>query len=183
MAAITACSLLVLWITPLPLEGRTIGSQLVESMADRSTPLYQAVVDLQKLASASSPSSKEAVDLLHHFSPPKRSIFDILPSHQSSKRAVFDILPHRMRSEEEEVQSRKFDCSRLVRSLSRTKSWKSHLANQSKLKSLIKKLVRKYILLEKIRLLRNGRNTESSVMDEKRKNLLHSTSSSRQQNH
>ena len=45
-----------------------------------------------------------------------------------------------------------------------TTNWRAKVvANQSKLKSLIKKLVREYILVEKIRLLRNGRSTKSSV--------------------
>ena len=163
MGATTVFSLLVLWMTLLPLEGRTIGSQL---RADSSSPgaQYQAqadavVADLQKLASAKSPSSREAaVDLLHHFSQsPKRRAFDNSPPHRSSKRAVFDILPHRLRVEEEAQTS-----SRLVRSFSST--W-------TKLKNLIKKLIRKYILIEK-KMLRNGRSADSSVLPH------HTTSSS-----
>ena len=163
MTTIIVCSLLVLWLSPLPLEGRTLGRHL----ADRAEP----VEDLQKLASTSSPLT----DLLLHFPSPKRSVLET-PTHLSSKRSVFDILPHRAR-EEEEARSLKFDCSRLVRSsmtsirgaeeerrtISAT-NWRAKVvANQSKLKSLIKKLVREYILVEKIRLLRNGRSTKSSV--------------------
>ena len=163
MTTIIVCSLLVLWLSPLPLEGRTLGRHL----ANRAEP----VEDLQKLASTSSPLT----DLLLHFPSPKRSVLET-PTHLSSKRSVFDILPHRAR-EEEEARSLKFDCSRLVRSsmtsirgaeeerrtISAT-NWRAKVvANQSKLKSLIKKLVREYILVEKIRLLRNGRSTKSSV--------------------
>ena len=160
MTTIIVCSLLVLWLSPLPLEGRTLGRHL----ANRAEP----VEDLQKLASTSSPLT----DLLLHFPSPKRSV---LETHLSSKRSVFDILPHRPR-EEEEARSLKFDCSRLVRSSMTsirgaeeerrmiTTNWRAKVvANQSKLKSLIKKLVREYILVEKIRLLRNGRSTKSSV--------------------
>ena len=163
MTTIIVCSLLVLWLSPLPLEGRTLGRHL----ANQADP----VQDLQKLASTSSPLT----DLLLHFPSPKRSVLET-PTHLSSKRSVFDILPHRAR-EEEEARSLKFDCSRLVRSsmtsirgaeeerrkISAT-NWRAKVvANQSKLKSLIKKLVREYILVEKIRLLRNGRSTKSSV--------------------
>ena len=163
MTTIIVCSLLVLWLSPLPLEGRTLGRHL----ANQADP----VEDLQKLASTSSPLK----DLLLHFPSPKRSV---LETHLSSKRSVFDILPHRPR-EEEEARSLKFDCSRLVRSSmtsirgaeeerrtisSSATNWRAKVvANQSKLKSLIKKLVREYILVEKIRLLRNGRSTKSSV--------------------
>ena len=163
MTTIIVCSLLVLWLSPLPLEGRTLGRHL----ANQADP----VEDLQKLASTSSPLT----DLLLHFPSPKRSV---LETHLSSKRSVFDILPHRPR-EEEEARSLKFDCSRLVRSSmtsirgaeeerrtisSSATNWRAKVvANQSKLKSLIKKLVREYILVEKIRLLRNGRSTKSSV--------------------
>ena len=182
MGATTVFSLLVLWMTLLPLEGRTIGSQL---RADRSSPAqyqdssspdaqYQAaadavVADLQKLASAKLSSSREAaVDLLHHFSQsPKRRAFDNSPPHRSSKRAVFDILPHRLRVEEEAQTS-----SRLVRSFNSSRILKVEVANQSKLKNLIKKLIRKYILIKKIKLLRNGRRAESSVLPH------HTTSSS-----
>ena len=173
MGATTVFSLLVLWMTLLPLEGRTIGSQL---RADSSSPgaQYQAqadavVADLQKLASAKSPSSREAaVDLLHHFSQsPKRRAFDNSPPHRrSSKRAVFDILPHRLRVEKEAQTS-----SRLVRSFSSSRILKVEVANQSKLKNLIKKLIRKYILIEK-KMLRNGRSADSSVLPH------HTTSSS-----
>ena len=172
MGATTVFSLLVLWMTLLPLEGRTIGSQL---RADRSSPAaqYQAaadavVADLQKLASAKLPSSREAAaDLLHHFSQsPKRRAFDNSPPHRSSKRAVFDILPHRLRVEEEAQTS-----SRLVRSFSSSRILKVEVANQSKLKNLIKKLIRKYILIEK-KMLRNGRSADSSVLPH------HTTSSS-----
>ena len=165
MTTIIVCSLLVLWLSPLPLEGRTLGRHL----ANRADP----VEDLQKLASTSSPFT----DLLLHFPSPKRSVLET-PTHLSSKRSVFDILPHRAR-EEEEARSLKFDCSRLVRSSmtsirgaeeerrtisSSAINWRAKVvANQSKLKSLIKKLVREYILVEKIRLLRNGRSTKSSV--------------------
>ena len=164
MTTIIVCSLLVLWLSPLPLEGRTLGRH----QANRADP----VEDLQKLASTSSPFT----DLLLHFPSPKRSVLEKTPTHLSSKRSVFDILPHRAR-EEEEARSLKFDCSRLVRSsmtsirgaeeerrtISAT-NWRAKVvANQSKLKSLIKKLVREYILVEKIRLLRNGRSTKSSV--------------------
>ena len=163
MTTIIVCSLLVLWLSPLPLEGRTLGRHL----ANQADP----VQDLQKLASTSSPLT----DLLLHFPSPKRSVLET-PTHLSSKRSVFDILPHRAR-EEEEARSLKFDCSRLVRSsmtsirgaeeerrkISAT-NWRAKVvANQSKLKSLIKKLVREYILVEKIRLLRNGRSTKTSV--------------------
>ena len=157
MGATTVFSLLVLWMTLLPLEGRTIGSQL---RADSSSPgaQYQAqadavVADLQKLASAKSPSSREAaVDLLHHFSQsPKRRAFDNSPPHRTSKRAVFDILPHRLRVEKEAQTS-----SRLVRSFNSSRILKVEVANQSKLKNLIKKLIRKYILIEKMKLLRKG---------------------------
>ena len=163
MTTIIVCSLLVLWLSPLPLEGRTLGRHL----ANRAEP----VEDLQKLASTSSPLT----DLLLHFPSPKRSV---LETHLSPKRSVFDILPHRAR-EEEEARSLKFDCSRLVRSSmtsirgaeeerrtisSSATNWRAKVvANQSKLKSLIKKLVREYVLVEKIRLLRNGRSTKSSV--------------------
>ena len=166
MTTIIVCSLLVLWLSPLPLEGRTLGRHL----ANQADP----VEDLQKLASTSSPLT----DLLLHFPSPKRSVLEKTPTHLSSKRSVFDILPHRAR-EEEEARSLKFDCSRLVRSSmtsirgaeeerrtisSSAINWRAKVvANQSKLKSLIKKLVREYILVEKIRLLRNGRSTKSSV--------------------
>ena len=166
MTTIIVCSLLVLWLSPLPLEGRTLGRHL----ANQADP----VEDLQKLASTSSPLT----DLLLHFPSPKRSVLEKTPTHLSSKRSVFDILPHRAR-EEEEARSLKFDCSRLVRSSmtsirgaeeerrtisSSATNWRAKVvANQSKLKSLIKKLVREYILVEKIRLLRNGRSTKSSV--------------------
>ena len=166
MTTIIVCSLLVLWLSPLPLEGRTLGRHL----ANQADP----VEDLQKLASTSSPFT----DLLLHFPSPKRSVLEKTPTHLSSKRSVFDILPHRAR-EEEEARSLKFDCSRLVRSSmtsirgaeeerrtisSSAINWRAKVvANQSKLKSLIKKLVREYILVEKIRLLRNGRSTKSSV--------------------
>ena len=171
MTTIIVCSLLVLWLSPLPLEGRTLGRHL----ANQADP----VEDLQKLASTSSPLT----DLLLHFPSPKRSV---LETHLSSKRSVFDILPHRAR-EEEEARSLKFDCSRLVRSsmtsirgaeeerrtISAT-NWRAKVvANQSKLKSLIKKLVREYILVEKIRLLRNGRSTKSSVAHGDRKPKTH----------
>ena len=162
MTTIIVCSLLVLWLSPLPLEGRTLGRHL----ANQADP----VEDLQKLASTSSPLT----DLLLHFPSPKRSVLET-PTHLSPKRSVFDILPHR---EREEARSLKFDCSRLVRSsmtsirgaeeerrkISSSANWRAKVvANQSKLKSLIKKLVREYILVEKIRLLRNGRSTKSSV--------------------
>ena len=174
MTTIIVCSLLVLWLSPLPLEGRTLGRHLV-NQAD-------PVEDLQKLASTSSPLT----DLLLHFPSPKRSVLEKTPTHLSSKRSVFDILPHRAR-EEEEARSLKFDCSRLVRSsmtsirgaeeerrtISAT-NWRAKVvANQSKLKSLIKKLVREYILVEKIRLLRNGRSTKSSVAHGDRKPKTH----------
>ena len=189
MTTIIVCSLLVLWLSPLPLEGRTLGRHL----ANRADP----VEDLQKLASTSSPFT----DLLLHFPSPKRSVLEKTPTHLSSKRSVletpiqlsskrsvFDILPHRAR-EEEEARSLKFDCSRLVRSSmtsirgaeeerrtisSSAINWRAKVvANQSKLKSLIKKLVREYILVEKIRLLRNGRSTKSSVAHGDRKPKTH----------
>ena len=176
MTTIIVCSLLVLWLSPLPLEGRTLGRHL----ANRAEP----VEDLQKLASTSSPFT----DLLLHFPSPKRSVLEKNPTHLSSKRSVFDILPHRAR-EEEEARSLKFDCSRLVRSSmtsirgaeeerrtisSSAINWRAKVvANQSKLKSLIKKLVREYILVEKIRLLRNGRSTKSSVAHGDRKPKTH----------
>ena len=191
MGAISAaCSLLVLWMTLLPLEGQTIRSHLVDRRAaSSSTPLYQAtadaVADLQKLASASSPPRKTPVNLSDQFSPQKSGVFDILPQ-RPLKRAVFDILPHRVGGiEEEEARSRKFDCCRLLRSLtSSRRSWKSEMANQWKLKNLIRKLIRNYFLVEKVRLIRNGRSIESSVVhDDKRGNLSRTTSSSSQQNH
>ena len=176
MTTIIVCSLLVLWLSPLPLEGRTLGRH----QANRADP----VEDLQKLASTSSPLT----DLLLHFPSPKRSVLEKTPTHLSSKRSVFDILPHRAR-EEEEARSLKFDCSRLVRSSmtsirgaeeerrtisSSAINWRAKVvANQSKLKSLIKKLVREYILVEKIRLLRNGRSTKSSVAHGDRKPKTH----------
>ena len=185
MGAISAaCSLLVLWMTLLPLEGQTIRSHLV----DRSTPLYQAtadaVADLQKLVSESSPPRKTPVNLSDQFSPQKSGVFDILPQ-RPLKRAVFDILPHRVEGIEEEARSRKFEvCCRFLRSLTSRRSWKSEMANQWKLKNLIRKLIRNYFLVEKVRLIRNGRSIESSVVhDDKRGNLSRTTSSSSQQNH
>ena len=157
MGAVTVFCLLVLWMTLLPLEGRSIGSQL---RADSSTLVQNQaradalVADLRKLASASSSSSRgAAIDLLKHFSKSsKRPVSDI-PPHRSLKRAVFDILPQRLRAQEESQTS-----SRLVRSFSTSRIWKVEVANQSKLKSMIKKLIRKYILIEKMKLLRKGRS-------------------------
>ena len=196
MGGITAFSLLVLWITLLPLEGRTTGSQLlVDSISTPTplnqpnpTPLYQAthsstppqnqvpadavVADLQKLASSSSLSSRQAaVDILHHISPAPKMVQRTAPKrstpHKYSKRSVFDILPNRLKVKEEEWRR----SSRLVQGLSSSSKilqdlssssriWKVKLAKQSKLKRLIRKLVRKYLLIEKIKLIRDGKSGE-----------------------
>ena len=212
MGGITAFSLLVLWITLLPLEGRTTGSQLlVDSISTPTplnqpnpTPLYQAthsstppqnqvpadavVADLQKLASSSSLSSRRAVV---DFSPAPKMVQRTAPKrstpHKYSKRSVFDILPNRLKVKEEEWRR----SSRLVQGLSSSSKilqdlssssriWKVKLAKQSKLKRLIRKLVRKYLLIEKIKLIRDGKSGERIRSNTK---TTTRSSISRQNNH
>ena len=142
MTALRECFLIALCISPLPLEGLPIPpKQVLET---------DLVGQLQHLVSLKSPPRETASDNFQAVSPQMKSDFGII--RKSSKRAVFDLIPYRPRGEEQ----RSFDSTRRFfkpNDSRRTIKMTSHL----KVKNLIKKILRKYALVEKIRSNRGAR--------------------------
>ena len=156
MTAFRECFLIALCMSPLPLEGLPIPPKKVLG----TDPVGQ----LQHLVSLKSPSRATASDNFQAVSPQMKSDFGII--RKTSKRAVFDLIPYRPRGEE----LRSFDSTRRFFKPNdrRTIKMTSHL----KVKNLIRKILRKYVLVEKIRSNRRARFVRDLEKSQRRHDAL-----------